>query len=200
MKKIKISLAIFLVVILLSACGNYMEIKEVTEESKLPEKEIIVMDSFTSYVGYNSYQEALQGAETVVYGTVKEIGEPFSLNFGDEKTIIKAYYTPITIEVIECIKGDVNGTTIVYNAKGAEFDDVIYDYQAYDTLEIEVGDKLLVYLSENNRSISPQCVIGEDENGIATRSTLDQRMPNYPLEKHVELARKAYARMTEKNR
>lgn len=202
MEKIKISLVIFLAVILLSACGSQAEDnRAIVSQSEVDkQKEIIVMDELTSYNGYNSYQDALFGAETVVYGKIIEIGEPYVENYGDEKHVIKYYFTPIKLEVIEFIKGEQKTSTIIYEALGAEFDDVIYDYKAFDTLDYEIGDELLVFLSKRNQCISPQCAIGENENGIATKATLDQKMSNYSLSKHVELVKSAYSKMITDNK
>ena len=203
MKKIKITLVLLVVLCLFVACSSQVKENEFSEtsqqESEIVEKEVVLMGQNSCYNGYTSYESAINKAEMVVYGEIVEIGEPFIFNGGIEEHVIKYYYTPIVIKVTEWIKGDDGSSTVIYHALGAEMEDVIYDYEAFDTLDFKKGDKLLVFLKEN-QSIGPDCVIGEDENGIATRSTLDQRMPNYPLEKHVELARKAYARMTEKNK
>ncbi|MBE6730641.1 MAG: hypothetical protein E7564_03020 [Ruminococcaceae bacterium] len=193
MKKIIIEISLLLVMIFITACGN--SVQPINSENEIQlEKEVIVKDRLTSYRGYTSYQDALTVADKVVYGTIIEIGDPIVVNHGNEDLVIKSYYTPITIEVIEYIKGNSNSSTIVYNALGAELEDVIYDYEAYDTLDFKVGDKLLVYLSERNQCIGPQCVISEDDKGVSTRSTL-QGIPDYSLEKHVELAKNAYSKM-----
>ena len=188
-KKSIIRIFLILLIIVLTSCTN-----DISKEEN-SEKEIIVMDNYTSYTGYTSYESALDTAHTVVYGTIKDIGEPYEADYGDEKYVIKHYFTPITIEVAEYIKGENNASTVVFEAQGAEYKDVIYDYKAYDTLNFEIGDKILVFLSKRNQSIGPQCVISEDENGKATRVALGENKEADTLREQVELVKNTYTKM-----
>lgn len=70
-KKSIIRIFLILLIIVLTSCTN-----DISKEEN-SEKEIIAMDNYTSYTGYTSYESALDTAHTVVYGTIKDIGEPY---------------------------------------------------------------------------------------------------------------------------
>ena len=166
---------------------------------------IKVMDSMMSYAGYERYEDALGRSTLVVYGTVKEIGKSycheFVINSGKNSITADYYYTPIVIEIEEVIMGDVTVKEVTYNALGGRIGNKIYDYQAFDTLDYEVGDKILVFLRNTMHPeigyecIGPQCVISEDENGKATREALGENKEADTLEKQVELVKNAYSKM-----
>ena len=168
------------------------------------EKEVVIMDEMVSYAGYTSYEEALNSSDLAVFGTVKEIGKAYKHGFvisGGKKEIVKYYYyTPITIEVEEVIKGEVVSKTVTYNALGGTVDNTIYDYKAFDTMDFKTGDKILVFLACTYEDIGyecigPQCVISEDENGKATRDALGDNPSADTLAEHIELAKSAYESM-----
>ena len=172
MKKYVSILFIIMTVFLYSSCGKI-------------EKEHKVMDAMMTWGYYSSYGEALNAADVVVVGKVVNIGETYRYDFElhpyeGKVTIRPAYYTPIEIEIGELIKGDYKGSTITYQALGGEIDNVIYDYTATDTLEVKVGEDILVFLKMTKQdlgyeSISPGCVIIEDEKGIAKQGIKGQK-------------------------
>ena len=165
-KKLATFLLVFLMVFSFVSCAK--------------EKEVVVMDEMLSWGYYSSYQEALNEADLVLVGTVKGIGEAYRYDFElhpyeGKTTIYPAYYTPIEIKVDELIKGNYITSTVTYQALGGEIDNVIYDYRATCTLDIEVGAQILVFLRLNSseigyESISPGCVIIEDEKGRAVQN------------------------------
>lgn len=167
----------------------------------------VVMDSTMSYAGFDNYDDALSRATLVVYGTVEGIGSSFEVDFGytvssGEKIENPFYYTPITIKIDEVIKGNYNERDVVYNALGGKIGSTLYDYEAYDTLDFEVGDKILVYLRNTTNPeigyecIGPQCAISEDESGKATKEALGGADADTLFEQ-VEAAKNVYSLMVE---
>ena len=165
-KKLSVLLFAFLMVFSFVSCAK--------------EKEVVVMDETYSWGYYSSYKEALNRADIVVYGTVKNIGKGYKIESETQVTESRVskntdYLTPVEIEVKELIKGSYTAPTVTFHSPGAEMDNVIYDYRATVTLDIKEGDEILVFLRIRKpeigyEAISPGCVIIEDEKGRAVQN------------------------------
>lgn len=100
-----------------------------------------------------------QEAETIVCGQVTGIGEAYlervylADGSGD---YVEDPYTPITITVEDCLKGDSSLETVVYNQSGGEFADVVY--KTNDGAEVETGDNILIFLSADGYTWGGQSV------------------------------------------
>ena len=157
-------------------------------EERTREKEVVVMDEMLSWGYYSSYKEALNRADLVVHGKVKNIGTGYKIESETQVTESRvsthtSYFTPIEIEITELLKGDYNSPTVTFQALGAEIDNVIYDYRATVTLDIKEGDEILVFLRIRKpeigyESISPGCVIIEDEKGNAVQNIRGESTSN----------------------
>ncbi len=165
-KKLAMFLLVFLMVFSFVSCAK--------------EKEVVIMDETYSWGYYSSYKEALNRADIVVHGTVKNIGKGYKIESETQVTESRvsthtSCFTPIEIEVKELIKGTYTTPTVIFHALGAEIDNVIYDYRATVTLDIKEGDEILVFLRIRKpeigyEAISPGCVIIEDEKGRAVQN------------------------------
>ena len=125
---------------------------EISGDIPFEEKEVISEEG-KLYAGYNSFQEAFSFADVVVYGRVREVKpgiyqETYNKTLG-EKGKHPRYYTPIVLDVITCYKGEESERTITFYSPGAETNDKIIKEDAYPTFDIDVGDRMLVFLSEN---------------------------------------------------
>ncbi|MBP3322796.1 MAG: hypothetical protein J6M16_01225 [Clostridia bacterium] len=165
MKKYVSVFLVLLIILLCVSCGK---------------KEHKIMDSRMSWGYYSNYNEALDAADLVVVGEVKNIGKTHRYDielhpYEGKVTIRPVYYTPVEIVIKEIIKGEYTESTVIYQALGGEIDNVIYDYTATDTLSIRKNSEILVFLRITKpdlgyESISPGCAIIEDENGKAMQS------------------------------
>lgn len=115
-------------------------------------------------------------AEWIVHGVVTEKGETFLRKWEPvtERSIDHAY-TPYTIEVIDCLKGKIDGDTIVYNAYGGETDDAIYLDDGGG--EVFVGDEVLIFLNAVGVSWGAQGVyVVKDSIVTVSRHILPEQM------------------------
>lgn len=183
--------ATFLIAIVVSRLDK--QTIEKTYEESVPYSETVVMDDNYSYIGYDSYESALYSSEYVVYGTVKSIGEAYRFNIGEKYGYdAYEYYTPIEIEIKELIKGNYSENIITYHALGAIYENVKYDYKAFDTFSLKKGDKIIIFLSENYQCISPDCIILEGDNGYAIRSDLENKDTFYTMDEYAEVIKVKY--------
>ena len=185
-------------------------ITENTDKSlAIEDKTEINLDAMSMYAGFKSYGEAINESELIVFGTVKEVGNSYQCVFETEYYPGKYsrpifYYTPITIEIEEIIKGNHSSRTVVYNALGGIYNGTVYKSDAYGTLDYAVGDKILVYLDKNYdelgyECIGPQCIIGEGENGLSNKADIGGTLIVSTLEEQVEATRNAYKYIMEKD-
>lgn len=90
----------------------------------------------------------VEASTLIVHGKVLNQGESFiysaETNTGDTIDLV---FTPMTIEVMDCLKGSA-GETIVYNQRGGETETAIY--QVDDGGEVEVGEEVVLFLNEVN--------------------------------------------------
>ncbi len=112
--------------------------------STVKEKEVFESHSIYLQMDMNMLSEE---AQWIVHGTVIEKGETFLRKWEPvtEDSVDHAY-TPYTIEVIDCLKGTIDGDTIVYNADGGETETAIYLDDGGG--EVAVGDEVLIFLNE----------------------------------------------------
>ena len=144
---------------------------EISDDIPFEAKEVILEEG-KLYAGYNSFQEAFSFADVVVYGKVREvkpgiIQEKYNKTL-DEKGKHPRYYTPVVLDVITCYKGEESKRTITFYSPGAETNDKIIKEDAYPTFDIDVGERMLVFLSEDfgfYGYISPEMVFLENEDG-----------------------------------
>ena len=149
------------------------ETKLVNDGDISAEEKVVKEQEGFIYAEYDDFQSAFDKADYVVYGEVKEIKEGLMQerrdeNFEQDDRSIVFYYTPVVLDIITCYKGDVTAETVTYYALGAEDSENLYVYDVFDTFGINVGDKMLVYLSEQfgfYGSISPNTIFLENENG-----------------------------------
>ena len=137
------------------------------------------------YAEYTDILDAYKNADVVVYGKVKEIKEGICQERRDEFTDadrkgMSFYYTPIVIDVIYDYKGNVETDTVLYYSLGAISSDIVYTYNAFDTFGIDVGDEMVVFLTEqfgHLGSISPNTIMLADEDGnfVVTSSLLPDK-------------------------
>lgn len=133
----------------------------------ISEKEIIEISAVHPAYTLETMTEA---AETIVHGTVIEKGESF-IHTSETNTgrIIESVFTPITISVTDCLKGDAT-ETVVYNQRGGEIENKIYEFN--DGGEVEVGEEVILFLNEVNVTWGGQGVYKiEDGN-----TTVENRM------------------------
>lgn len=116
---------------------------------------------------YESYEEAFGEVEVIVYGEIKELKKGYFPSWNKDKDLC---HTPVVLNVIKTIKGDNNVNEITYDSLGGIYGDTLFVCSAYSTNEYAVGDKILVFLTLDERNnkytdISPSFTYLEDENG-----------------------------------
>lgn len=119
----------------------------------VPEKKVVEQQAL--YPAYTV--ETITNASTlIVHGVVSKKGESFihysETNDGD---YIESVFTPYTIRVTDCLKGEAD-KTVIYNQRGGETEDAIYT--VHDGGEVEKGEEVLLFLNEVNVSWGSQGV------------------------------------------
>lgn len=152
-----------IIILLFSSCGN--KIENITKKQEV-EREIII-DATATYASYNTYEEAFDRADIVVYGKIVEIKEATQ-----PESKLKSTRTPIVIEAIDVIKGECENNKIVYHALGGNIDGTLYKSTAYPTEKLAIGNEIIVFLKYSERSdyyynISPSYFFFSDEDGKA---------------------------------
>ena len=115
----------------------------------------------------------VQASETIVHGIVIDQGDTFV-----HKTIttsgreIESVFTPMTIEVTDCLKGTAENV-VIYNQRGGETDTTIYEVN--DGGKVSIGDEVLIFLNEVGVTWGGQGVYIID-NGY---TAIDSRMLSY---------------------
>ena len=113
-----------------------------------------VRHSVSDYPAF-SLEYLTDDAAVIVHGTVKKAGKTFvrSVETSGGRTIEYAY-TPYTIHVQDCLKGEVSRGKTVYHCPGGETEDMIYEEECVG--EVEVGDEVLIFLHEENYGYGPE--------------------------------------------
>ena len=91
------------------------ETSENVEESLTKTRKGVIADWF-----YMPFEQAIENASIIIHGKVLERGETKEYNIYDSKGEVatQEYYTEITVEVIEAVKGAIAKKTIIYKEPG----------------------------------------------------------------------------------
>ena len=109
-------------------------------------------------------EEAVEEAATIVYGVVntKSDTKYYDVETPEGEKVSKIYYREVEIQVLDCIKGDPDAETVIYEEEGGETEDTIYI--CTDVHELQEGEEILIFLNETNKLISPEVLFTVDEN------------------------------------
>lgn len=152
-------LTLYIILNLVSCSSTPVEITETVEIGGM-------------FVAYSSFEEAFDKADVVVYGEITELKASHFPSWDINKWFCK---TPVVLDVIKCIKGDITDT-ITFESMGGVIGNTKYVTDAYPTDDFEIGSKVLVFLLLDDRDnaytcISPNTAFLEDENGEIQIST-----------------------------
>lgn len=143
---------------------------------------------------FRTFEEAVSYATTIVYGeitairpTCKEIFEATSPDTTDSFNII----TPIEISPIEVLKGE-NTPPVVYKRLGGEYEGVRY-VQEGDDMNLQVGQKILVFLNAYNYDLGPDWVMVEENGQVQYYDDDSQELVNIPTEDYLQKIREQVA-------
>lgn len=142
-----------LAIYMFAGCSNSKEIR------------IVNMDEGVLYASYDTFQDAFDRADIVIFGKIKTIGQSHLASFNEN-----ICHTPVTIEKINMIKGSHSIKEITYKMRGGNIDNTVYKVEAYPTENIKVGDCLIVFLKKDTRDneyyvISPNMFFLADKDG-----------------------------------
>ncbi len=109
-------------------------------------------------------EEAVEAATTIVHGIVntKSDTKYYDVETPEGEKISKIYYREVEIQVLDCIKGDPDAETVIYEEEGGETEDTIYI--CTDIHELQKGEEILIFLNETNKLIAPLALFIVDEN------------------------------------
>ena len=108
-------------------------------------------------------EEAVEAATTIVHGIVntKSDTKYYDVETPEGEKISKIYYREVEIQVLDCIKGDPDAETVIYEEEGGETEDTIYI--CTDIHELQKGEEILIFLNETNKLIAPLALFIVDE-------------------------------------
>ena len=109
-------------------------------------------------------EEAVEAATMIVHGIVntKSDTKYYDVETPEGEKISKIYYREVEIQVLECIKGDPDAETVIYEEEGGETEYTIYI--CTDIHELQKGEEILIFLNETNKLIAPLALFIVDEN------------------------------------
>ncbi len=175
----KVLSMIFIESCLLTSCNS----------TAVNEKNVIEGSSLSPAMTIETMTEA---AKTIVHGIVVEQGEAYvhTEETEDAEITVSMIVTPMTIEVIDCLKGDVEtGETIVYIQRGGETDTTIQTVD--DECAVSVGKEILIFLNEGNATWGAGQGVRKIQNG---NTTIENRM--LPAALYSENSENAYSEIS----
>lgn len=109
-------------------------------------------------------EKAVEKAATIVHGVVNTKGDTkyYDVETPEGEKVSKIYYREVEIQVLDCIKGDPDAETVIYEEEGGETEDIIYI--CTDISELQEGEEILIFLNETNKLLSPSVLFTVDEN------------------------------------
>lgn len=171
---------------------------------EIPVQEYIKYPNLALWPGYD-FEGAIEEAHRIIIGTVAEkSGTKYDEIYDEDlgKLLFRQYYRDVTIEVERVIKGDTDLETVNYKEQGGETIKInedgtfsIYDY-AEGYPKLDVGDRVLLFLSENNVYLNPSTLfVIEPDDTISVSSDLltsntmrksqSHYMETYDLEEYI---------------
>ncbi len=154
MKMKKTATVLFLLlIVMLAGCSQKSE--ETVEKT--------IIKTTGMWRRYN-LEEAVEAATTIVHGIVntKSDTKYYDVETPEGEKISKIYYREVEIQVLDCIKGDPDAETVIYEEEGGETEDTIYI--CTDIHELQKGEEILIFLNETNKLIAPLALFIVDEN------------------------------------
>lgn len=113
---------------------------------------------------YYSFEEAINEASTIVYGTAGERGET-KLREGAPGESAIEFYREIPITIKELVKGEGSGT-VAYKEYGGETEDTVYIMR--DFTPLEAGKEYILFLHEDGYSLPPNTLIPVEDGAVST--------------------------------
>lgn len=155
---IKIFAVIFILVSVLSGCGdNVPEERIPVEKVKKQNIEKSVDTSYASWISY-SFEEAVDTAKIIFRGKVTEKGDTIVRRYGTKEVPVYLYYTEVKAEVIEGIKGvKSDQKEITFLERGGETEDKIYVVEGAQ--KPEIGEEYIFFINIENTLMPPGTTI-----------------------------------------
>ncbi len=155
-----IMLLIMLALLLFSSCADSRSDAESAEK--------FTRLTYALWPAY-TFEEAIDTAVTIVYGTVSAKSDTQE-HYADcsDGSVYTEYYKNVTVDVIECLKGDTGAKTVNYVEMGGEDKTTVYVYSGIEI--VSVGDTVLLFLDDDGSCISPYAFFTENADNNTTVS------------------------------
>ncbi len=159
----------------------------------IPTEEKKVVEGSGSWA-YYTFEDAVEEAKIIVYGTAGEGGEAKRREGADGKSAID-YYHEVPITVKELVKGEGSGT-VTYREYGGETADTVY--KVLDIKPIETGKDYILFLDEKGYPLPPYTMAPVEDGAVHTTNVPDSvkdedgRAPeSLPIEEYLEMIKNA---------
>lgn len=139
--------------------------------SSTPTEEKRQMQATAEWVYYD-FEEAINEANTIVYGTAGERGET-KLREGAEGEGTLDFYREIPITIKELLKGEGSGT-VIYKEFGGETEDTVYTLR--DFVPLEAGKEYILFLDKDGFSLPPNTLIPVEDGAVSTAFVPDSAL------------------------
>ena len=121
---------------------------------------------------YYDFEEAVDKASTIVYGTAGERGET-KVREGTEGEGTMDFYREIPITIKELAKGEGSGT-VTYKEYGGETEDTVYTLR--DFTPVETGKEYILFLYDNGFPLPPNTLIPVENGAVSTAFVPDSAL------------------------
>ena len=153
---------------ILAFCGLLAVLMTVVTGCSSAEKEKNVVEGSGSWVEY-SFEEAVEEAELIIYGTAGEQGESKVREGTDGKSAID-YYHEVPVTVKELVKGEGSGT-VTYKEYGGETADTVY--KVLDFVPLENGQEYVLFMDKDGFPLVPYAV-AQVKDGVVSPGLLPE--------------------------
>ena len=119
----------------------------------------------TAEWAYLTFEETVEKADIIIYGTAGERSETKTRSGGSGDNPLD-YYREIPIQVKNVVKGQGIGDTAIYREYGGETKDAVYSFRDFPLLES--GKEYVLFLNKQGYSLFPSTIIPVEDGQIST--------------------------------
>ena len=118
-----------------------------------------------------SFESAVDQATTIVYGkVVDKSNTKIHQTTSSSGNIYTECYKEVSIEVIDILKGNMDGNTVTYLEWGGETEDTIYIFAGMTP--VEINDEYIFFLNQYGAFLSPMTLLPVEDGTVLTKGKI----------------------------